>query len=440
MDKKEVDYTPKTIDPRSTELSQARRVVDANPHLKFSKGLGWMWWDGGRWKQGADGLIAEAVRNAADSATITYPSFGARFASRRSMDDVKAVCEQLTLVDPSELDTHKDWIHAGGTTWSMEYGATWDTALTELNTKSLPYEAGGDCPTWMQFLDDCFPGEADMHKYLQRLVGYGITGHTREHIFVLMQGRGRNGKSTFINVLTHVFDDYVRHIPVKILMDGSQRDGEAASPMLLQMRGARLVFTTETERGGRLDEPMVKQLTGGDTITARALRRDPVSFTPEALIWMATNYNPDIRGTDDGIWNRVKLIEWNESFAGREDRTIEERMKEEAPGILAWALEGAMEWYERGLEQPQRVKDATDHFRAQSDFLGSFVGDWLVKDSGAKLPRSEVCNIWGEFQEANGDRESLRSMRTLYTALRERGFEEYILDGVRGFRARRAKC
>jgi putative DNA primase/helicase len=437
MDKKETDYTPKTIDPRSTELSQARRVVDANPHLRFAPGIGWLSFNGSKWVPDAEAAANEAVRTAADSATITFPGYGAKFASRRALVDVRAITAELSQTKPAELDTHKDWIHTSGITWDLRTGVCWPTEEDELNTKALDWEPATGCPEWVATLERCFPGEPEMVAYLQRLVGYGITGQTREHVFILLHGNGRNGKSTFINVLTHVFREYVQHIPVAVLMSADSTNPEGPSPMLLKMRGARMVFTSETARGGRLNEPMVKLLTGGDEITARGMKASPVTFKPEALIWMATNHKPEIQGTDEGIWNRVKLIEWRESFAGREDFGLEDRLKAEAPGIIDWALDGAREWYAGKLQEPERMRRDTKHFRAESDFFGSFVPDWLALDGSAWIPRKEVLAVYSLYCEDNGLL-PVRNPSTLYNALKERGAETAIRNGVHGFRVRRA--
>lgn len=438
------DFDPKVVDPRSTELFQAQAVVDDNPDLRWTPGHGWLAFDGARWAREADGRIEEAVRAAAEAAMFNYPKFGHRFGSRRSLDDVRTIAQTLTRIDTAELDAHPDLLHAAGTTWNLRTGESWPTKPAEFNTRACTIAAADGCPEWLAALDRCFPGEPEMVDYLQRLVGYGIMGGTKR-VFVLLHGKGANGKSTFIETLSHVFGQYVQHVPVEVLMNTAQRNGESPSPMLVSLQGARMVFTAETERGGRLNEPMVKLLTGGDQITARALRRDPITFRPEALVFMATNHKPEIQGTDDGIWRRVKLIEWRESFIGRQDNDIQLKLNAEAPGILRWALDGALKVMidgggERGLQEPERVTLATRAFRDDSDFLGAFVPDWIDPDPTCRISREEIRMTWEAFCEANGaGGNPLRNMTTLYRALEERGAQAYKSNGVRGYFARRVR-
>lgn len=423
-----------------TQLAHAQRLMDRSPTLRYVKGVGWLHFDGARWTaEGAEIAVNRAVHEAArDAHLMSASSFTAGLNTRRGLDDVEAIARNLgtVRVDARDLDRNPDWLHANGITWDLRTGNAWPTALDELNTKATNAEPADACPSWLQFLTDAFPRDPEMPAYLKRLVGYGITGHTREQAFVLLHGRGANGKSTFIDALTHAFRAYTQHIPIEVLMSGAQRSGEAPSPMLMLMRGARLVFTAESDRGGRLNESMVKLLTGGDEITARNLNSAPVTFRPQALIMMATNHMPTIQGTDDGIWRRIKLIEWRESFLGREDKGIADRLRAEAPGIVNWAIEGAAEWYETGLATPHRVTTSTQGYRADQDFLGEFVGEWVALDETSWLPNGEIKAAFDDFCAANG-RDSVKNPSTLYAAMRERGARKVTRRGREGHTVRR---
>lgn len=429
--------------PSETEMHHTASMMARRPDLKYVPGLGWQQYNGVKWT-GGDNAKSELMREIVNSATalqaINPGTFAARLCTSLGLTAVASIAQWLpgVRVDPSELDTHKDWLHTAGTTWDLRTGSAWPTVESEMNTKAVDWEPAAGCPEWLDTLERCFPGEPEMTAYLQRLVGYGITGRTSEHAFILMHGNGRNGKSTFINVLTHAFRDYVEHIPVAVLMSAADTNGEGPSPMLLKMRGSRLVFTAETNRGGRLNESMVKLLTGGDEISARGMHKDPVTFKPEALIFMATNHKPEIQGTDDGIWGRVKLIEWRESFKGREDFGLEDRLKAEAPGIIDWALDGAAEWYRGKLREPERMQADARHFRAESDFFGTFIPDWIELDETSWLPNREIGAAYAEFSDANG-LAALRNPATLYRALEERGATSAGRKGVRGYRVRRVR-
>jgi putative DNA primase/helicase len=425
------------------ETRAAHLTLAGLPNTRYVDGLGWYQWTGVRWsREGAENaLYREIIRRVEAAHALTRTAASARLCEYRALEGIAKICARLSGVPASTLDSHPDYLHAAGTTWHLATGQAWPTDSAELNTKAVDFDPADECPAWDAFLHSCFPGEPEMVAYLQRLVGYGITGYTNEQVFVLMQGRGANGKSTFINALSHALKDYCLHLPVQVLMNASAKDGESPSPMLVEVRGARMVFTSESERGGRLNESSVKLLTGGDLITAREMYKKPITFKPQALIWMATNHLPEIRGTDDGIWRRIKLVEWRESFSGdRVDKDIEKKLRAEAPGIVNWAIEGALEWHKRGqqLDEPERVSRTTKKYRSDSDFVGAFVPEWLAPDTSTWLPRSEIAAAWKTFCEANGQ-EDVKSMGTVYRALEEHGAESAVRNGVRGYRVRRVR-
>lgn len=429
--------------PAATELGHATRVMAANSDFRFVPGLGWLSWDGTKWATDAEGALMAVVHGAAERYHSLAPGspLSQILTSRRGLEDVAVICRDIpgVRISVDQLDQCHGHLHASGVTWDLQTGAAAPTLKSELNTRSLAIEPAAGCPRWLQFLDECFPNEPDMPLYLQRLIGYGLTGEASAQAFVIMQGAGGNGKSVFIDALTHAFRPYVVHLPVQVLMSaGQQKDGEGASPQLMRLRGARLVFTSESDREGRLDEAKVKLLTGGDEISLRGLYSAAVTFRPEALIMMATNHLPEIRGTDRGIWRRVKVVEWRESFEGREDRHLSRTLREEAAGIVNWALEGALDWYARGedLAEPPRVAAAAEAYQHQSDFFGSFIPDWLIADDSAWMSRSDVVTVWEEYTDASGGTH-LRNNRTLFAALRERNAAEAGRKGVPGFRVRR---
>lgn len=438
---------PQPLPTAATELGHATRVMAAHPDLRYANGLGWFRWDGVRWASGAEADLTAAVHAAAARyAALSPGAFASSLASRQGLSDVALICRDVpgVSVRPEDLDQCSGRLHTAGITWDMRTGHAAPTDRGELNTRATSLEPGTSCPRWLEFLRSCFPNEPEMPAYLQRLVGYGLTAYGTEQAFILMHGTGANGKSTFVDALTHAFRQYVEHLPIQVLMASkAERSGEEAAPQLLKLRGARLVFTSESDREGRLNEAMIKQLTGTDQISARGLYKDPVTFQPQALIFMATNHLPQVRGTDDGIWRRVKVIEWAESFRGRENKDIFTQLQAEAAGIIDWALDGAVTWAQQGLAEPDRVKLATAAYRHDSDALTHFFaqdGSGEVQpDQAGFMSRDDLMQLWVEWngQQGTVERDCWKAT-TLFKALRERGVVDVGRGKVRGFRLRRS--
>lgn len=206
-----------------TETAVARLVVANLPELLFMPGVGWHRWTGVKWAtDGAEGELYREIIRRVDARYAMAPSAAnARLCEHRAVEGIAKICARLASAPPSTLDTRLDLLHTAGVTWNLATGECWPSRPEERNTKAAALEPAEQCPQWHAFLDSCFPGEPEMVAYLQRLVGYGITGYVNEQVFVLMQGSGANGKSTFINALTHAFKDYCLHLPVQVLMNTS---------------------------------------------------------------------------------------------------------------------------------------------------------------------------------------------------------------------------
>ncbi len=250
----------------------------------------------------------------------------------------------------------------------------------------VPYDPDALCPRWEQFLDQVFDGNAELVRYVQRFVGYCLTGDTREHKLLLLHGSGCNGKSTFVEIVqrligdqatTSAFDSFAR-----------VRNDRPVRNDLARLHRSRLVVASESGEGRRLDEAIVKTLTGGDTIATRFLYGEHFEFKPQFKLWLVTNYLPRVDGGDEAMWRRIRKVPFEVSFEGREDRTLSDQLDRELPGILNWALDGCLSWQIHGLEpEPDAVKTATTAYRAEEDLLGSFI--------------DQRCNLTGEIEPAD---------------------------------------
>lgn len=232
-----------------------------------------------------------------------------------------------------------------------------------------------DCPRWLAFLDDIFAGDKDLIRYIQKAVGYSLTGSTAEQCAFFLYGTGRNGKSTFIDVIRDVFGDYAANIqPETIMVKSSQSN--AINSDIARLKGARLVTSVEPNEGVRLNEGLLKQLTGDDTVTARKLYSEEFEFKPEFKLWMATNHKPIIRGTDTGIWRRIHMIPFNVQIPeDKVDKNLTHKLKAEMTGIFKWCIDGCLMWQREGLQMPAAVLKSVREYRREMDVISAFIED-----------------------------------------------------------------
>ena len=258
-------------------------------------------------------------------------------------------------------------------------------------TVNFDYEADAECPLWVQTISEIMDNNSDMIKYMQDIIGYSLTGETSEQCFFILTGDGSNGKSILLNMLLALLGDYSIHTPFSTFEAWKYR---FYSNDLARMTDARLVTSSESSQSGVLNEERVKSMTGGDPITARFLRKEYNTFTPKFKIMLAVNTLPEIQGNDNGIWRRIKVIPFNVSFRGREDFTLGKKLEQELPGIMNWAIKGALAWQQHGLIEPQIVTDAVNAYRSESGPITGFLYNMTVADNSAKVQASDLYNAY----------------------------------------------
>jgi putative DNA primase/helicase len=273
----------------------------------------------------------------------------------------------------------------------------------QLITKLSPvaYEPGSKAPRWQAFLHRVFAGDAETIAFFQRAVGYSLTGDTSEQVFFVAHGSGQNGKSVAFGAIERVLADYAfdadfsTFVPRRIT--GPRND-------IAAMVGARFVAAIESEAGERLDESVVKRLTGGDAITARFLYKEFFTFKPQAKIWLVSNYKPTIRGTDFAMWRRVRLIPFAVTIPEAErDPNLLKALEAELPGILGWMVEGALAWQREKLGMAPAVRDATEGFRAEADTIARFLRERCVKAPEAEVGSVELYTGFGAWCQSVGE-------------------------------------
>lgn len=262
------------------------------------------------------------------------------------------------------------------------------------------YDPEATCPRWLQFLDEVFAGNVELIAFVQRAVGYCLTGDVREQKIFLLHGAGANGKSTFLKVLMDLLGTYADNASFETF-DANRRN--EASNDLAKLRGKRFVTVIETEEGKRLAEAKVKSVTGSDMITCRFLYAEYFSYYPTYKIWLAMNHLPAIRGTDNGIWRRILLIPFAQNFIGREDKTLQETLDGELDGILQWALEGLRQWHTRGLDPPEIVTSAVTSYRNDSDQIGRWMDERCLLAPNIFLPSGKGYDDYKAWCLSSGE-------------------------------------
>lgn len=272
------------------------------------------------------------------------------------------------------------------------------------------YNLDAECPNWKQFLNEIFQGDQELIDYLQRAVGYSMSGDISEQMMFILVGNGQNGKSVLLNVLNDVMGTYAMNIqPQTIAVKNGM---QTANSDVARLKGARFVTTTEPNKGMRLDEGTVKQLTGDDKVTARFLYGKEFEFDVEFKIWMATNYKPIITGTDDGIWRRMAIIPFEYKIPKHKiDKKLTSKLKAELSGILNWCIDGYQMWREKGLDEPQIVTDQRDEYRSEMDIVYSFVKDKCITNPLASVKKSDLWETFQDWIKYNNEYDKMGSKR-----------------------------
>ena len=395
----------------------------------------WLVWDGQRWRSedtlAATDLIRSVCRHAAVRAAST------RVAAKLAASSTVGGVERLARSDRRHAATTEEWdadlwlLNTPGGVVDLRTGRMRAHERSDRMTKITTATPGGDYPTWRQFIDEVTGGDKEMQTYLRRMVGYALTGSTQEHALFFLYGTGANGKSVFVSTLATILGDYATNAPMDTFME-TRTDRHPTD--LAGLRGARFVATIETEQGRRWAESKVKNLTGGDKISARFMRQDFFEFFPQFKLVIAGNHKPAIRNIDEAMKRRLHLIPFTITVPPeRRDKHLQQKLLAERDGILAWAVQGCLDWQRRGqLDPPQRVVEATEEYFEAEDALGRWLDERCVREPNAKSLTAELFNDWKQWAEAAG--EFVGAQRRFSDQLITRGLEKWRNGmGARGF-------
>ena len=301
----------------------------------------------------------------------------------RGKDNMIKETEHRLSILPSEFDNKKDIFNTINGVVSLRDGELGEHDHKQFLSKISPIEYTDkiNTPMWDLFLKQIFDNDMELIEYIQKAVGYSLTGSTKEQCVFFCYGNGRNGKSTFLDIISEIMGDYATNIQPETIMVKGQQGG--ANSDIARLKGSRFVTTVEPNEGTRINEGLLKQLTGGDTITARHLYGKEFEFEPEFKLWMATNHKPIIRGRDLGIWRRMHLLPFTVQISEEQvDKNLKHKLRQELTGILNWAVEGCLKWQREGLEMPSAVLEAVKEYRSEMDVITAFLDDCTIEGPG----------------------------------------------------------
>jgi len=349
-------------------------------------------------------MYAGAARIADDEMRKRLMDHARKTEARSRIDAMIALSRPDVAVVPEQFDRDPWLLNIQNGTINLHTGRLQEHRREDLCTKlaSVPYDPEAKCPRWQKFLAEVFEPHADLISFVQRATGYSLTGDVREECFFLLAGSGRNGKGTFLKTIQTLLADYAGtadFATFTLRHESGMRDDVA------NMRGQRFVVAQEAHEGAALAEGVIKWLTGGDRVRARRLYENSSEFDPTFKLWLATNHKPEVRGTDPAIWSRIKLIPFDVSFEGREDKTLKQALLKELPGILTWAVHGCLSWQKDGLQFPASVIEATREYRTDSDQVGRFLAECCVKGKAAQTRAARLYESYKSWCEANGEKQ-----------------------------------
>lgn len=421
-----------------TELGNAQRLVRLHgDDIRFCSERGWYFWDGRRWKHDATGEIKRRAKDTVRSIYLEAANcadgklrdalgeHARRSEAKGRLDALVSLAESEPGVPITHAELDKDpWLlNVDNGTIDLRTGQLKPHNRCDLITKIVPinFDPDAECPAWLKFLDRIFASRADLVRFLRKAIGYSLTGLTTEQCAFILYGLGLNGKSTLLKIFSHLLGEYWRQMRTETLM--LKRGFDGIPNDIAALFGARLATAVETENGRRLAESMLKQLTGGDTMTARFLHREFFDFEPQFKIWLACNHKPRITGTDLAIWRRIRLIPFTVAIPETErDPNLLDKLRAELPGILAWAVAGCELWQTHGLKPPEEVTAATNEYRQESDSIAQFIDECCTTAADQTVSKTGLYEAYQKWAEQSGEHPVTK--KALGTSLLEKGFKE----------------
>jgi putative DNA primase/helicase len=415
-----------------TDLGNGERFVD--DHRRYARYSyrwnRWLIFDGMRWaiddggdvehlmKKTVRGIYAEAAMETDEAQRKQIADHARRSEGRKRQTDALLLARSELAIRPEEMDRDPYLLNCANGTVDLKTGVLRPHAPLDYITKLAPihYHVSTKAPTFEAFLERILPSK-ELRLYVQVVIGYAAIGVNTEEMLPIFYGFGANGKSTLVNVVMEALGDYAQQAAPDLLMAKHR----SHPTELADLFGARFVAAVETDEGRRLNEGLVKQLTGRDKIKARRMNEDFWEFNPTHTPVLATNHKPEVGGTDHAIWRRLKLVPFGVQIPDKEqDKKLAEKLREELPGVLAWIVRGALIYQKVGLPETAQVRDATTGYREEMDTLAGFFEARCVIHPNASAGATPLYNAYKEWCDEGGE---TRLTQTRFgRQLRERGF------------------
>lgn len=400
-----------------TDLANSKRLAARHGmDVRFTPERGWFAWDGRRWlhdekqvqlqvraKETAASIYDE-VREAIDKNAVYRHARRSQSKSAIEAMIWLARSEPGIPVNLTDFDSNGWLFNAANGTVDLRTGKLYAHRREDLisNVADVTFDPDAGCELWDGFLWRVTDGSDELYSYLRRFVGYLLVGDTSEQALHFLYGLGANGKSVFCEVLMRLLGEYAVAVSPDLIM--LKRHGGIPNDVA-RLRGVRAALMNETTQGARFDEAKLKDLTGGDTLTARFLHQEFFDFAPTHRIVIRGNHKPAISGTDEGIWRRLRLIPFTVTIPEDErDHQLLTKLQGELPGILNWAISGCLEWQREGLKPPAIITDAVRAYREESDTLGRFIAEQCETRALAQAKSSVFFQRFQQFAESAGER------------------------------------
>ncbi|WP_344762131.1 DNA primase family protein [Actimicrobium antarcticum] len=423
------------------DAGNADRIVKAaNGNLQYCRDLlKWLVWTDGHWHWDIKGdvvqfatavmrgIYTEARDEARNDDAKRLAQHAGNSCSLRGLTAGVELAKSMpgVSVGASELDADPMVIGVVNGVVDLKTGEFRQALREGLITRLMNVEwiAGATCPHWEATLHSIFNDNRDVVDFVQRAMGYTLTGRTTEQCFFFLYGTGANGKSTVLNVLREILGGYGIQTSPEVLMAKTAANASGPTPEIARLAGPRFVAANETEEGQRFAESMVKQLTGGDAVTARVLHGAPFDFVPVFKLWLAGNHRPVIRGDDHGIWRRMVMIGFDRKFSGEEqNKHLPDMLRKEYPGILNWLIAGCLAWQKHGLDRPAEITRQVDAYRSDMDLMGNWIDETCIVEATAVIKAGAAYTSYKNWSFQNGHR--FISNQKFAQKLKDRGFDK----------------
>ena len=428
---------PRPTDAQAPAFSdEALALLFAERHagdLRYVAAWGqWLSWTGTHWRFDdtlrAFDLARQIIREEAGRCNK------AKTANMIASAKTIAAVERLARSDRRLAATVDQWdadpwlLNTPDGVVDLRTGETRAHQLDDYATKITAVGPGGECPRFLAFLNRTFANDPDLVAYVQRVLGYCLTGVTREHALFFGYGTGANGKGALLGTVSSLLADYHKGAPIETFTAST---GDRHPTDLAGLRGARIVSASETEEGRRWAESKIKQLTGGDVISARLMRQDFFDFLPAFKLFITGNHRPNLRSVDEAIRRRFHLIPFAVTIPPEErDPDLKTKLESEWAGILAWMIDGCLEWQAEDLRPPKAVADATAAYLEAEDAIAAWLDEKCERDPNAWSSSSSLFASWSAWATAAG--EFVGAQKKLSQALVDRGFTIHNTNKARG--------